>query len=145
MPPEPETEPATEPPADTDPPEVDTDPLAKVRRESAGYRRRLRETEAERDRLAERVTAAQRAEVGRLAGGRLADAADLYRETDHSDLLDETGDVDPAKVEAAIVGVLEAHPHWRPAEPADFGGGARTTAPPQPDFSGALRRAAGGE
>ena len=71
-------------------------------REAARYRTRLRETESERDDLAERVTALQRAEVERVAGATVTNPAALWAaEVQLADLLDDAGAVDPDKVRAA--------------------------------------------
>lgn len=70
--------------------------------EAARYRRRLRETEAERDQLADRLEAMQRAEVERLAGTAQVKPAALWASgAQLADLLTETGTVDPAKVATA--------------------------------------------
>lgn len=111
-----------------------TGKLAKVRAEAQGLRGRLRDTEAERDSLAERVAALQRAEVVRLAAGagRLADGEDLFRgEVDQAGLLGDDGAVDPELVAAAVAGVLAARPHWahRPGPRPDPSQGARSEAP----------------
>lgn len=88
-------------------------------KEAAKYRRRLRETEAERDTLTERLTTLQRSEAERLAATALTDGADLWREgTELADLLDDDGNIDPDKVTAAAASVSQAHPHWRKREPA---------------------------
>src|ERR1700758_3047520 len=61
-------------------------------KEAAKYRRRLRETEAERDALRGRVETMQRNEIQRMAADRLADPADLWRDgAKVSDLLNEGG------------------------------------------------------
>jgi hypothetical protein len=128
------------------------DPLAKVRREAAGYRVKLRETEGERDRLAGVVESMQRAEAERLvtdvveAGYRhLAVGSDLWRGgVELSELLDEDGQLDRTKLKAAGARVGTEHPHWRAPAP-DFSGGVRATAPratdPASSLSDRLRRA----
>lgn len=69
-------------------------------REAAKYRRRLRETEAERDALAAQIDAMRRAEVERLAA--LPNPALLWDAgTDLAELMDDEGQVDPDKVDAA--------------------------------------------
>ena len=85
----------------------------------ARYRRRLRETEAERDQLVERLAVVQRGEAERLAAGHLADGADIWRDgAELAALLDEDGNVDPAKVKELATATAAAHPHWsRPAPP----------------------------
>ncbi len=85
-------------------------------RDAARYRTQLRETEAERDQLADRVDGLLRREVNRLAADRLAQADDLLAlgPAALADLLDdETGTVDPAKVTAAVDALLEDRPGLR--------------------------------
>lgn len=87
--------------------------------EAAKYRRRLRDTETERDGLAERLTNLQRAEAERLAADVLAAGPDLWLGgTQLSDLLDDTGSVDIQKVTAAARLVTADRPHWRRREPS---------------------------
>ena len=119
------------------------DPLAKVRREAAGYRVKLREAEAGRDRLAGVVESMQRTEAERLvtdleAGySPLAEGSDLWRGgVELSELLDEDGQVDRTKLKAAGARIGAEHPHWRAPVP-DFSGGVRGTGP-APDPAGAL-------
>jgi len=128
--------------------EADTssDPLAKVRHEAAGYRRRLRETEQDRDRLAGNLQAMQRADVERLASanGGLARGDDLWTAGVALDeLLTDEGTIDPDKVHAARDRVLKERPHWASPAP-NFDGGARQSVPSAPDFADTLRKAAGG-
>ncbi|MFN6548904.1 hypothetical protein ACP6C7_07200 [Mycolicibacterium septicum] len=82
-------------------------------REAAKYRRKLRDTEAERDTLRDRLTVLRRSEVERLVADRFRDPADVWRDgTQVDELLDDGGDIDPAKVNIAAGAVLKAHPHW---------------------------------
>lgn len=69
-------------------------------REAAKYRRRLRDTEAERDALTERVEALQRSVVDGIAAteGRIHARALWAAGTELGDLLDDDGDIDPDKV-----------------------------------------------
>lgn len=68
----------------------------------ARYRRQLRDTEAERDRLAARVEALQRAEVERLAAKTIQKPSAIWAaQTQLADLLDDDGAVDPQKVTKA--------------------------------------------
>ena len=82
------------------------------REPAASYRRRLRDTEGERDRLAEQVAGYQRREVEALAErgrghDRLASGTDLWvAGVRVADLLDESGAVDPDKAHAAVAAVL---------------------------------------
>lgn len=72
-------------------------------REAARYRRRLREAETERNQLAERVEALQRAEVERLAGvDGLRPAALWASGAELAELLGDDGTVDATKVSGAI-------------------------------------------
>lgn len=109
---------------------------AALQAENFKQREKRRETEAERDKLAATVAALQRAEVEKLAattGKRvLANAPDLWLAgVKHEDLLAEDGTVDPAKVRAAVEGVLAERPHWgtenlaRVRAPRDTGAGRR--------------------
>lgn len=172
------TDPATDPPNDTtadpadvvtvDPADDTTDPtatddeqgqdddttddgdgIAKVRREAASYRTKLRETETERDQLADRLASFQRQAVALAATGRgkLADGADIWRtdDTDLADLIAEDGTVDPQAVDDAVAAVLRRHPHWasRPArprgQPHELRSGAGTERPAA-SWSDALKR-----
>ncbi|MGB3258429.1 MAG: hypothetical protein WBA72_10635 [Ornithinimicrobium sp.] len=95
-------------------------------REAARYRRRLRETEAERDTLAERVERMQRAEVERIAGQHLAVGADLFTigSATLAEMLDEAGNVAPDQVKTAAAKVAQARPGLAPRWP-DMGAGKR--------------------
>lgn len=71
-------------------------------REARRYRTQLREVEAERDGLLERVETLQTAEVERLAGEQLAQPAGLWAAGVRvADLVDDTGRVDADAVAAA--------------------------------------------
>lgn len=133
--------------ADKKPDEQDgSDPrIPELRREAAGYRHKLRETEGERDALAEQVTAMRRAEVERLAGDRLADSGDLWRSGVEVDqLLSDEGAPDPEKVGAVVEQLVKDRPHYRKQASPDFDGGARESAVSStPDFGKALREASG--
>ena len=128
------------------------DPLAKVRREAAGYRVKLREAEGERDRLAGVVESMQRQEVERVVadtgsvGPHLAEGADLWRGgVELAELLDDGGNLDREKLNAARDRVAAEHPHWRAPVP-DWSGGVRGTGPatdPAGALSERLRRAGG--
>lgn len=87
--------------------------------EAAKYRRKLRDAEAERDGLIDRLQVMQRSEAERLAASKLADPQDLWRDgAQLADVLDDAGHVDATKLDGLINGVLDAHKHW-----------ARTTSP----------------
>jgi hypothetical protein len=78
------------------------------------YRQRAQAAEAERDGLAALVEGFQRAEVQRLAADVLADPGDLWLDgAQLSDLLDDSGRVDPGKFAGVVDRLLAAHPHWR--------------------------------
>lgn len=74
----------------------------------ARYRRRLRDTEAERDTLADRVKAYQTAEAEEIAGKILTKPAGLWAVgTTLDDVLDDTGNVDAGKVTKAAEAAAE--------------------------------------
>lgn len=128
-----ETDPKGTPaPEGTDPPEG----TGEGNREAATYRRKLRDTEAERDQLASAVTTYQRRDVEALVtsgdGPKLGVAADLWvAGVKLEDLLAEDGTVDADKVSAAVTAVLADHPNWGPRSdtttrvPRDMGQGRR--------------------
>ena len=116
---------------------------AKLRKEAASYRRRLRETEAERDKLRARVEASDRLEVERQVGGDggLADPGDLWLAVQLDDLRNDDGALDSEKVEAARDRVLVDRPHWRHQPTPQFDGGARESAvETKPSFGEALKK-----
>ena len=127
-----------------------TDPLSAARREAAGYRRRLRETEAERDAARTTLDVYRRREVEQMAeagvGGfgasGMQSGADLWvAGVQLSDLLSEDGTVDAEKTKAAVLAVLAARPHWR--RPAvDVGLGPRMSTPTGRSFADVLREGA---
>lgn len=143
---EPPQEPADE--AQEAEPQDEQDPAAAARREAASYRRKLRDTEGERDRLAETVAGYQRREVEALAElgrghDRMASGADLWTAGVRvTDLLDESGAVDVEKAHAAVVAVLTERPHWRKSlwGNGDIGQGPRDTAPRGTSWSQVLGR-----
>lgn len=95
-------DPASEPNSSTD---------DKPGSEAAKWRRRLRDTEVERDTLAQRVERFQRAEVTRLVADDLAQPGDLFRfGVTLADVLDDDGKVEPGLVATALSGLLEARP-----------------------------------
>lgn len=99
-----------DPPEDGEQPPAD--PPEGGNSEAAKYRRRLRETEAQRDAHAARIEAFQRRDVARIAGETLAQPTDLFdvggREL--ADLLDDDGEVDEEKVSLAAAALLESRP-----------------------------------
>jgi len=93
-------------------PEGSEPPAASANAEAARYRTRLRETEAERDRLAAMVETLQRAEVARLASQHLAQGTDLleYGMVGLDALIGEDGRVDPDQVGLATATLLAERP-----------------------------------
>lgn len=118
--PEPTTDPTapTGEPAVVDPAETD-DARPKASAEAARYRRQLRDTEAERDALRERITGYERQEAERLAAAGLVDPTDMWAAgVKLDDLRDDKGNLDSDKVAAAVASLIEQRPHWRrPATP----------------------------
>lgn len=84
-------------------------------REAANYRRRLRDTENERDTLRDRLQAAQRREVEQLAGATLENAADLWQfGATLDEFLDpDSGAVSPESVTGVTETMLQARPYLR--------------------------------
>ncbi|RVW01320.1 hypothetical protein [Rhodococcus xishaensis] len=111
--------------------------------EAARYRRQLRDTEAERDTLRDRVTAYERREAEQLAV-ELADPRDLWvAGIDLDDLRGDNGTIDYAKVAAAVDEVLAEHPAWgktRTPKPDRRQGGGEHQLPAHTNWSNALRR-----
>jgi hypothetical protein len=113
-------------------------------REAATYRRRLRETEAERDRLATRLDELQRAEVERLAGAAgMAVPGDLWSTgTQLENLRDDAGRIEGETVSALVGDILQSRPTWR-ASAGDFGigrgAGARAPRAPKVGLSALLK------
>jgi len=103
------TEPDTPESTETTPEPAEATPGDKAAREAAKYRRRLREVEAERDRLAEQVEALQRAEIERLsyAEHRVKGAAIWAGGYQVADLIGDDGRPDESKVAAAAKDVAE--------------------------------------
>ncbi len=100
-----------EPQEPTEPPQEPQDEPddAQGGKEAAKYRRRLRETEAERDQLRERLDSLQRTEVERIASATVAKPAALWAAgTKLEDVLDDAGNVDQRKVTEAITAASDA-------------------------------------
>jgi hypothetical protein len=93
-------------------------------KEAQALRRRLREAEAQRDALAERVAGFQAADVTRLAGEKLAVADDLFKlgGVELADLMDESGNVSADKVSEAADAILADRPALasKPAAPGSL-------------------------
>lgn len=118
-------------------------------REAARRRVQLREVEAERDALRDRLAAAQRREAVRLIGDRLAQPGDLFDigGTALDDLLDDDGAVSAERLDAAVDDLLAARPGLAAPKPPvwpDLANGPRGEAPTAPPATwastlGALR------
>jgi len=117
------------------------------RREAKAAREELEARDAELVEL--REARLHRAVVDVNAGrpARLADVSDLWTFRDASDLVDDDGRPDPARIETAIEGLLRAKPHLRENRvTGSVDQGARGILPPAPPSIGALiGRAARGE
>lgn len=133
----PETTGAPEAAEDTTGPQDDV----KAGKEAARYRRQLRETEAERDTLRERVEAMQRAEVERLAGHLSQPSAIWAAGVELADVLDEDGNVDPGKVTPAVTAAAESLGLARASRTPrpDPSQGATGTGPRRNEWAEALR------
>lgn len=108
-------EPAT-PDHDTpDEPLVEPEDPANPNREAAKWRTRLREVEAERDQLAERLTAFQRREIEAQLGDILAQPGDLFEvgRAEVSDFYDDDGQLRADELRAAAGALVEQRPGLR--------------------------------
>lgn len=108
----------------------DLDGRTRAGREAARYRTALRETEQQRDTLAEQVSRMQQAQVERLAADALAMPGDLLGVggVALADLLDEAGDVDEDRVATAVAALLDKRPGLAVAHAVpSLDGGARET------------------
>src|SRR5690606_29611439 len=104
------TEAAPEPPSTTlESTEAAPEPGDKAAREAAKYRRRLREVEAERDRLAGQVEALQRGVIERLCSEKFNLKPEALWAAGYTvaDLVDEGGRPDEGKVEKAVYATAE--------------------------------------
>lgn len=111
-----------EPPAENGDGERD-DQGRYLSREAASYRRRLRDTEAERDQLREQLDRLQRAEVERLAAGAgMAKPEDLWTlGTQLEHCLAEDGTVDAETVTGVVADVLKDRPGLQARPVGDLG------------------------
>ncbi|MEU1956140.1 hypothetical protein [Nocardia rhamnosiphila] len=117
---EPITDTAAAEPTATDAPPAEVDSTEREQQggnqEAKKWRLKLRDTEAERDGLRERVATYERTEVERLVADRLADPADLWvAGTELDALRGKDGAIDPAKVKESVDALLEQRPHWKRA------------------------------
>lgn len=137
--PDPDVDPPTDPPTPdpnapngaVDPNNPDPDDTGGNNSEAAKYRRRLRDTEAQRDTLATRVETYQRREIEALADGKLAVPSDLFSIAQLSleDAYDENGELQADVVQAAIDELLLHRPGLAvPANRREWGQGG--TRPP---------------
>ena len=87
-------------------------PASRQERRDQAARERAAELETERDKLAGRVEALQRAEVERLAAQVLAQAEDLFAVggVKLEDVLDDEGNVDPDAVAAMAAALVDQRP-----------------------------------
>jgi hypothetical protein len=92
-------------------------------REAANYRRRLRDTEAERDRLRERVNTYERAEVERIAAGAgLQVPADVWTFGATLDTLrGENGGIDADAVNGLVGEIVKDRPGLQARPTGDLG------------------------
>jgi hypothetical protein len=120
-----------------------------LRQEAADRRRKAREADEARqaadDRAARLTERLLRASVAQHASG-LADPEDLLVHVDDAtQLLDDDGMPDPAKITTAATALLVKKPHLasrKPAPGSDIDQGARGSAPEAADdFAGLLRNA----
>lgn len=125
---------STEQTPETQTPETDT----KAIRESAKYRKRAQEAEAERDQLRERLTAAHKSIAEGMSGLRKPSAL-WATGTSVDDLLNEDGDLDPAKVQEASQAVVdELGIATAPKPDLSQGGGADDPIDPKEEFAAAF-------
>lgn len=82
--------------------------------EAARWRTRLREVEAERDRLAEQLTGLRRRELDAELAETLADPSDFWTVAEHQveAFLTDDGEVDHERLTEAATALVEAKPHW---------------------------------
>lgn len=131
-------QPGQVPPADPDVDrhERDDEQQPPPRNREARYRTERNEARAQVEQLQARVDALLTREVERLAGARLAQGADLLTVggVKLADVVDDNGDPDPGKVDAAVAALLRQRPRLARLDwPKDIaqgrvGKGAPTTA-----------------
>ena len=113
--------------------------IRRLRQEAGARRHQVRELQVERDQLRDRVERHDRAEVERLVGDRLLDAADIWTNgTDLEALRDEDGAIDSERVDEAIKSLVAAKPHYGPPA-TNFHGGARRPVKQPASFGEALK------
>jgi hypothetical protein len=117
--------PPEEPQADPETPEGSQPEPEGPTREAAKYRRRLRETEAERDALRERVENYERRDAEGIARDLgAAVPADLWTLVGLDDLRGDSGELDEELVRQRVGAILTERPTWRRPAP-DLGQGPR--------------------
>jgi hypothetical protein len=94
-------------------------------REAAGYRRRLRETETERDSLRAQLDRLQTVEVERLARtAGLSEPRDVWAfGASLESLRSDSGEIDPKTVEGLVADILKSRPGLRQQPVGDLGAG----------------------
>lgn len=132
-----------EPDTTDEPVEPDTEAEESPNREAARWRRQLRETELDRDRLAGVVETYQRQQVEAMAADHLQAPGDLWAAgVALGDMLTEDGQVDADAVVSVAKAVVADRPHWAkppPRFPAATGQGNREPVEPAPSWHDALR------
>lgn len=78
----------------------------------AKLRKRAQDAETERDQLREVLGGLRRGEVERRLTGTLTNPADVWHTVGVEELLDESGALDAAKIDAAAEAIQETHPNW---------------------------------
>lgn len=107
----PETTSTSDPTSTDDRPETEATETESGNSEAAKYRRRLRDTESERDQLAERVQRMQRSQIERQIADQLSVPGDLFAfGLSVGDLLDDNGEPDEGLIATAVYGLLEQRP-----------------------------------
>jgi hypothetical protein len=123
-------------PIDTPPqPESEPDPEPSPNSEAARWRTKLRETEAQRDALAERLTGYQRKECEAAVSDLLDEPRDLWEigQADVSAFYGDDGELDEAQLRAATGALCEMRPRLaKPQGPRHMNFGQHTPPPPPP-------------
>lgn len=99
-------------PSPDDPEQAQPDPEPSPNSEAARYRVQLREAEAARDALAERITGYQRRECETAVADLLDEPGDLWTigQADMSTFYTDDGELDEAELRAAAGALIEARP-----------------------------------
>ncbi|GAB3603294.1 hypothetical protein GCM10027586_06270 [Kineococcus gypseus] len=106
--------------------------LSSARREAGGYRARLREAEAERDRLQQQLDAYRLRDAEAIATTAregwltLRHGPDLWADgVGLADVVDDSGAVDEERVVQAVTRLVQDRPHWQARPSGDIGQGRR--------------------